>query len=188
MHTISPDMELLQDIASFSKVRRYKGMLPSKLTLFYDESRVEELITSGYIERLIVSYPCGSEPSYLRLTNSGEEMLQNLGISSAPQKRSPKRLVDDLTEEQLLLLNDLFHYAQVTCNGGMAPISCIEAESLKDLNMLLTKGYALRVKTESGKGKKRKGLVLTEKGLLTLHAANQPEFSPAEESSPASSS
>ncbi len=165
-------LRILKDIAAFSRVKRYRGMLPGKLALCYDQSLIDELLAAGLISRLQASYSCGSETMLLKLSTQGEQLLHDLALPGQADESScaEDALPVDITPEQRLLLNDIFHFSQISRFGGMMPNTEIDAYAPRDVNTLFAKGYIVRVKSESGSGVGLKGLILSDRGIAALRA------------------
>lgn len=165
----SPEhLKILKDIAVFSRVHRYHGMLPRKLAMFYDDAAIEDLLREEHIERVHFNYPCGSESVLLRLTESGQRLLAESRDALDAMGESP---MEELTPQQWNLLSDIYHTSQLRKYGGIMPLGKIEDEKLspKEVNQLYARGYLIRVKAEMGSGKKRKGFLISNKGLRTLN-------------------
>ncbi len=169
--------EILSDIASFAEVERYRGMLPAKLALCYDELKVEELIQANLVERVFITFSCGQESQLLKLTEQGRaalEDLENVGDDEQGQVRRKKALTSlkpecvELTPEQLQIMSDILHYSKIHRFGGLMPHTETAEYPARDLNILFARGFVIRVKAELGSGKKRKGLILSDKGLRCL--------------------
>ncbi len=161
-------LKILKDVSVFSRVHRYHGMLPKKLTLFYDENIIDELLHAEYIERVHFNYPCGSNTMLLRLTSTGQTALQENEDALEPM---PDDIMNELTQEQWDVLSDIYHISQLRRYAGIMPLQAIEDEKLepKIVNSLYARGFLIRVKAEVGTGKKRKGFLLTNKGLRYLN-------------------
>ncbi len=173
--------KILKDISAFSSIKRYHGMLPAKLALFYDQSKVNKLIEDECVERIVISFPCGSETVMLALTERGHEMLEALlpeyekavaRVSPAEEDDGSMQAQSGLSREQCILISDVYHYSNIHEYGGLMPYDILERYSSKDVNALSASGYLIHVKAEMGKGKKRKGVILTDKALSTLQAMN----------------
>lgn len=170
-------LEILQDIASFSSVERYRGMLPTKLALCYEERKINELVKADLVERMEISYACGQEATLLKLTEEGEELLdemvrngvQNIQILRKRKAQPPVRPeCEGLSEEQWQIMNDIFHYSKIHRFGGLMPSNETDDYSPRALNELFAQGFIIRVKAEIGTGEKRKGYILSDKGLRCL--------------------
>lgn len=162
-------LKILKDIFLFSKVHRYHGMLPRKLALFYDEAAIDELLLAEFIERVHFKYPCGSNTMLLRLTPAG---LAALHASQEPTETLPDDIaLDELTPAQWDLLSDVYHLSQLRRHGGIMPLEKVEDDKMdpKIINELYARGFLIRVKAEMGSGKKRKGFILSNKGLRHLN-------------------
>ncbi len=168
--------EILQDIASFASIERYRGMLPAKLALCYDAHKIDELVHAGLVERMQISYACGQESVLLKLTEQGDQALDRLRRSEtvAPPtlpRRKDKPLprdCGDLSPERLRILSDIQHFTGIHRFGGLMPQSEAENYAPQDLNELYAQGFVIRVKVELGTGEKRKGYILSDKGLRCL--------------------
>lgn len=161
-------LKILKDVSVFSRVHRYHGMLPRKLTLFYDEDSIDDLLHAEFIERVHFNYPCGSNTILLRLTPSGQKALQENEDALEPL---PGETLNELTQEQWDVLSDVYHISQLRRYAGIMPLQAVEEEKLdpKIVNHLYARGFLIRVKAEMGSGKKRKGFLLTNKGLRYLN-------------------
>jgi DNA-binding PadR family transcriptional regulator len=174
-------LKILQDVAAFARIRKYRGMLPSKLALFYDEGKIQELLAGGCLERIHVTYACGSETTFYKLTDKGQDCLKALkdkGLEAEPAPAAPhppppagaeaRTEDEELSKDQLILLGDIYHSSQMHRHGGVMPADELEHCQVKDLNTLFGLGYIIRVKVETGSGQKRKGYILSDKGLRYL--------------------
>ncbi len=168
---------ILKDVAAFSKIKRYRGMLPTRLVMYQDQIKIDELLEAGFIERLNVSMPCGSEHTLLKLTDAGSEAVKVLDRPDADspakqelvsQEPEACRVLENLNEEQMDILNDVFHYSKIKRFGGMMHYDELSIYDVKNVNILFARGFVIRVKADLGSGKKRKGLILSEKGLYYL--------------------
>lgn len=167
--------QLLTDIEAFSSIKRYRGMLPSKHALLFHPDSIKELIEAGLIERLVVSFACGAENTLLRLTPSGREALQQQ--HGAPKEPSQSYDADpttisheDLTSDQFEILQDIHHYTMIKRYGGIMPNEEVKNYDTKAINELFCHGLIIRVKVETHEQKKRKGVILSEKGFRYLAA------------------
>ncbi len=170
----SQHIEILKDIESFSDVARYRGMLPASLAMCYSESAIEELVQAQFIERMFISYSCGKESRFFKLTDQGRAELHWLNQggphdADARKKGSQRNPdCDELTEEQLQIMSDILHFSKIHRYGGLMPQSETEIYPPQELNRLFARGFVIRVKAELGSGKKRKGLILSDLGLRCL--------------------
>lgn len=181
MDITSRHHKVLQDIQAFTKVKKYRGMLPVKLVVYENEDAVSDLVECGMVERILVDMPCGGEMRLLKLTDSGEDFLDEADehkecISELPEGEPivcvyTSKVVDcddelyDLTKEMLNLLADVHHYSRIKRFGGMMPAEEAKAYSGEAMSTLLAAGCLVRIKAEMGGDKKRKGFILSEKGL-----------------------
>lgn len=178
MELDSQHIEILQDIASFSGIERYRGMLPTKLALCHDERKINELMAAGLVERMEMSFACGQETVLLKLTESGEELVDSMagnGSGVLSLARKPKREpipkapeCQSISPAQWQIINDIFHFSKIHRFGGLMPSSEAEAFPPRELNQLFAQGFIIRVKSEIGSGRKRKGYILSDKGLRCL--------------------
>lgn len=168
--------QLLKDIEAFSAIKRYRGMLPSKHALLFHPESIKELIEAGLIERLVVTFACGAENTLLRLTPAGRELLQKehtqQGDVSGQYATDDASAVshEDLTEEQFEILQDIHHYTMIKRYGGIMPNEEVKNYNTKTINELFCNGLIIRVKVENHVQKKRKGVILSEKGFRYLAA------------------
>ncbi|GAB7079687.1 hypothetical protein [Megalodesulfovibrio paquesii] len=162
-------LKILKDISLFARVHRYHGMLPRKLALFYDEAAIDELLEAELIERVHFKYPCGSNTMLLRLTPTGANTLQQQQASD--DTLPDNDVLDELTPEQWDVLSDMYHTSQLRRYAGILPLEKIDDERLnpKIINVLYARGFIIRVKAEMGSGKKRKGFIISNKGLRYLN-------------------
>lgn len=169
--------EILQDIASFSTIERYRGMMPMKLAMCFDELRIAELVEAGLIERIQISYACGQEATLLKLTDAGEVLLMDLAEGDAEalarlRRRAEKvvthRECAHLSQEQWQILSDVYHYTNIPRFGGLMPQEEVGIYDQRSVNELFAQGFVIRIKAELGSGVKRKGLILSDKGLTCL--------------------
>lgn len=162
-------LKVLKDISLFSRVHRYHGMLPRKLALFYDDQTIDDLLHAEYIERVHFKYPCGSNTMLLRLTTAGAAALQ--ADVGAAEMLPDNVVLDELTQEQWDVLSDIYHTSQLRRYGGILPLEKVEDERMdpKIINKLYARGFLIRVKAEMGSGKKRKGFIISNKGLRYLN-------------------
>ncbi|TVM17135.1 hypothetical protein DPQ33_10095 [Oceanidesulfovibrio indonesiensis] len=175
--------KVLKDISAFSGIKRYRGMLPAKLAVFHNPDKVEELVDEECVERIVISLACGSERVMLKLTERGHELLEELlpiyeedakegeqasgsGPDAEPQPAT------ELTRAQCILLSDIYHYSKIHSFGGLMPADILEAYDPKDTSSLSGNGYLIHVKAEMGKGRKRKGVILSDKALQLLQHFN----------------
>lgn len=171
-------VEILQDIIVFSSVERYRGMLPSKLALCHDQRKIDELVAADLVERMEMSYPCGQESTMLKLTETGQIVMDNLAREGAhivqPRPRQERHEVaipsecQGLSDQQWQILQDIFHYSKISRFGGIMPNDETENYPPRELNQLFALGFIIRVKAEIGTGEKRKGYILSDKGLRCL--------------------
>lgn len=165
-------LQILADIESFAAIKKYRGMMPNRLTLFHQPDKLDELLQCGLVERVHVDMPCGAESRLFKLTDQGVEELERYRQSDEGQdfaKTSQPGAFSGLTRPQWILLNDIFHISQMHKNGGIAPNDELAAYDPADIQALYKGGLIVRVKAETGKGGKRKGLVLSRKGLQFVH-------------------
>lgn len=166
-------LKILKDVSVFSKVHRYHGMLPRKLTLFYDEEIIDDLLHAEYIERVHFNYPCGSNTMLLRLTSAGQQALK---LNEDVIESMPPEQVEELTQEQWDVLSDVYHISQLREHAGILPLEKVDAMKVdpKIVNHLYARGFLIRVKAEMGTGKKRKGYIISNKGLRYLNLCHTP--------------
>ncbi len=165
--------QLLMDIEAFSAIKRYRGMLPSKHALLFQPESIKKLIEAGLIERLVVSFACGAETTLLRLTHAGREALQKEHTQQGNycplyDTEAPAISNSELTEEQFEILQDIHHYTMIKRYGGIMPSEEIKNYNAKAINELFCNGLIIRVKVETHEQKKRKGVILSEKGFHSL--------------------
>ncbi len=183
-------LKALRDVAAFGRIKRYHGMLPAKLAMFLEESKLKDLLQAGYIERLHVSFSCGSETKLLKLTDKGEELVARLRAEGTLEDTSPpvtagttppnqseageehRPALEPLTREQLIILNDIYHFSKITRFGGIMPLDKLKEYAAADINTLYGRGFIIRVKAEVGAGAKRKGYILSDKGAEHLKSLN----------------
>lgn len=177
MQTDDAKLRILQDIRNFTKVRRYRGMFPTKLAMFHDQNVIDELLEEGFIERIFIDLPCGSESKLLKLTEAGMDYLDTLcslppdpavAVSADCEPESAEPDPEALTKDQKVLLSDIYHFSNIRRFGGMMPREELENYNLRDVNTLYVRGYIIRIKAESGSGKKRRGMMLSDKGLRIM--------------------
>ncbi len=171
-------VKILQDIIVFSSVERYRGMLPSKLALCHDQRKIDELVAADLVERMEMSYPCGQESTLLKLTETGQIVMENLAHNGAhivkPRPKHERQETElplecrSLSALQWKILEDVFHFSKISRFGGIMPNTETENYPPKELNQLFAQGYIIRVKAEIGTGEKRKGYILSDKGLRCL--------------------
>lgn len=183
--------KILKDINAFSGIKRYRGMLPAKLAIFHDASKVEELVDEECVERIVITFACGSERVMLKLTERGHDLLEELlpiyeeaveevdmeAACPGQEEETPvvevKRVpASNLSKSQCILLSDVYHYSKIHSFGGLMPSDILETYSPKDISSLSGNGYLIHVKAEVGKGKKRKGVILADKALRLLQGYN----------------
>ncbi len=168
--------QLLLDIDAFSAIKRYRGMLPSRHALLFHPDSIKKLIDAGLIERLVVSFACGAENTLLRLTPAGRALLQEEQAGqSDPMDFSQQDTTDvcytELTSEQFEILQDIHHYTMIKRYGGIMPNEEVKNYDTRTFNELFCNGLIIRVKVENRAQKKRKGVILSEKGFRYLAAA-----------------
>lgn len=154
-------LRILKDVASFASIKRYRGMMPARLAMFTDKTKVDELVELELIERMHMSYPCGSEETLLEITSEGRQALA-AGYTPVPEEANPEL---DLSRPQLLILNDIYHFCKISRFRGMMPPDELVGYNARDVNTLFAQGYVIKVKADMGGGKKRKGLILSDKGV-----------------------
>jgi len=170
-------VEILQDIASFSSIERYRGMLPAKLAMCHDQRKINELVAADLVERMEMSYACGQEAVLLKLTESGEEVMDDLATNGSrgltlrrkvqePRQCEPECLT--LSREQWQIVSDIYHFSKIRRFGGIMPSTEADNYPPRDMNQLFALGFVIRVKAEIGTGEKRKGFILSDKGLRCL--------------------
>lgn len=177
-------LKILKDISAFSGIKRYRGMLPAKLAVFHNPDKVEELVEEECVERIVISLACGSERVMLKLTDRGHELLEELlpiyeevareEDIDAPceEQASEPPPASELTKTQCILLSDVYHYSKIHSFGGLMPFEILDAYDASDVSSLSGNGYLIHVKAEMGKGKKRKGVILSDKALRLLQHFN----------------
>ncbi len=177
-------LKILKDISAFSGIKRYRGMLPAKLAVFHNPAKVEELVEEECVERIVISLACGSERVMLKLTDHGHELLEELlplyeevareEEINAPcdEQASEPPPASELTKTQCILLSDVYHYSKIHSFGGLMPVEILDAYDPRDVSSLSGNGYLIHVKAEMGKGKKRKGVILSDKALRLLQHFN----------------
>lgn len=179
MQLLEMHKEILQDIASFSSIERYRGMMPAKLALCFDEGRIDELVESGLIERIEISYACGQEATLLKLTEEGEQTLTALAEGDTETLARLRRKVEPeppphecvhLSKDQMQIISDVYHFSKISRFGGLMPQDEIAYYDQRAVNELFAQGFVIRVKAELGSGAKRKGLILSDKGLRCLRS------------------
>ncbi|MBG0777097.1 MAG: hypothetical protein H0S85_11785 [Desulfovibrionaceae bacterium] len=172
MNLDSTHIKILKDIKSFTKVKKYRGMLPSKLALFNQDRKFDELLEAGLVQRLYVTTACGSESLYFKLTDNGHGFLDSLSPEELCADECPREYGDEeddyLTTDQASILNDIYHYSKITKHGGIMPTELLGEFDSRIINALFSKGCLIRVKADMGRSRKRKGLMLSEKGLRLL--------------------
>ncbi len=168
--------QLLMDIEAFSAIKRYRGMLPSRHALLFHPDSIKKLIEAGLIERLVVSFACGAENTLLRLTPAGRTLLQEEHGSQMDQKDfsatdAGEVCYTELTSEQFEILQDIHHYTMIKRYGGIMPNEEVKNYDTRTINELFCNGLIIRVKVENRAQKKRKGVILSEKGFRYLSSA-----------------
>ncbi|TVM30691.1 hypothetical protein [Oceanidesulfovibrio marinus] len=182
--------KILKDINAFSGIKRYRGMLPAKLAIFHDAGKVEELVDEECVERIVITFACGSERVMLKLTERGHDLLEELlpvyeeaakeaDLGEVCPEGEDSQVVEvkrthtsSLSKTQCILLSDVYHYSKIHSYGGLMPSDILETYSPKDISSLSGNGYLIHVKAEVGKGKKRKGVILSDKALRLLQGFN----------------
>ena len=170
---MTPDqghIQIMRDIASFTKIERYRGMMPDKLALYYDPGRISELLDQGYVERISVSFSCGSEQDLFKLTKEGKDFLDSLSQAPPPAQDTPEEpeiTVEDMDEEEITLLNDMYHFSKIRKYNGIMPTSEMDSYDKTRINRLFARGYIMRVKAVSG-SEQRQGYILSDRGLRIL--------------------
>lgn len=166
-------VQILRDIHHYAKIKRYHGLMPRKLTLFYDEGLLESLLESGLVKEGIIQTTCGSNPEGYRLSKKGKCDLKELGIDlrtdewKVLQSDSVVHL-DDLEEGDIEVLMDIYHLTQLKHYGGMAPQYIMENYSSSQLKALYDLGYILYIKLKGAEISSEKGYVLSEKAHKLL--------------------
>jgi len=164
-------LRILRDLSLFSKVKRYQGMLPAKLAVFYEDEKVRDLIEQGIVERYNISFPCGSHTAMLRLTEQGKQTVASLPQSEAAEHdAATDGPAESLSPEHAAALADIYHFSKIQRYGGMMPESELNNYDLKTINQLYALGFVARVSVDTGTKKKRKGLIVSEKALRYLTA------------------
>ncbi len=175
-------IDILKDIAGFARVERYRGMMPSKLALCYDGSDVDALVDADLVERMRMTYACGLENTFFKLTDAGMQLLEELarqeqeltqqekdaGVVRLPQTNNEVVFFDEcleLNEEQRQILADIWHFSNIRRFCGMMPASELEEYPPREVNTLFARGFIVQVKAELGSSGKHKGLILSSKGL-----------------------
>lgn len=174
-------IKILSDLVTFSKIDRYRGMLPAKMAAFYAQDILEEMIDQNLVESFVVSYPCGSEQTFYKMTKAGRKALEEEQANTRageysheqaedhPYKKIRDNITaDNLQEEHNHILNDIFHLSKVQRNGGLTPMEELQEYGPYEINTLYAKGYIIRVKVTMRDKTKRKGLILSDKGIKAL--------------------
>jgi molybdenum-dependent DNA-binding transcriptional regulator ModE len=174
--------KILKDISAFSGIKRYRGMLPAKLAVFHHANKVEELVEEECVERIVFSLACGSERVMLKLTERGHELLEELlpmyeevaekAEAACKDEEAEPEPTPEVSKAQCILLSDVYHYSKIHIFGGLMPNDILETYESKDVSSLSGNGYLIHVKAEVGKGKKRKGVILSDKALRLLQRFN----------------
>ncbi|MFW5735616.1 MAG: hypothetical protein ACOCWR_11200 [Oceanidesulfovibrio sp.] len=176
--------KILKDISAFSGIKRYRGMLPAKLAVFHNPDKVEELVEEECVERIVISLACGSERVMLKLSERGHELLEELlpmyeedakataKEASCEEPANELQPAPVLDKSQCFLLSDVYHYSKIHSFGGLMPYDILEGYDAKDVSSLSGNGYLIHVKAEIGKGRKRKGVILSDKALRLLQHYN----------------
>jgi hypothetical protein len=168
---------ILRDVAAFSKVKRYRGMMPTRLALYQEQAKVDDLVEAGLIERINATMSCGSEHVLLKLTRQGFDTLKELeaaqdAAQDGPAEPEAAGSERRLSEEQEEILNDIYHFSKIKRFGGMTSPDLLADYDVKNVNNLFARGFVIRVKADLGSGRKRKGFILSEKGLAYLGLAH----------------
>lgn len=147
--------EILRATAAFATVDRYQGTLPKRQALLFAKTDMTALETSGFLELVKLSFPCGKAVDGWRLTEIGREWLIAQGWDDG-----------ELAPEHLRILNDVYHYSRISRFRGMMPKECGKDYDADDLRDLFTHGYLLRIQVKGTD--KTKGWLVSAKGLAAL--------------------
>ncbi len=166
-------VQILKDIQHYSKIKRYHGLMPRKLTLVYDEGVLESLLESGLVEEGVILTTCGSNPVGYKLSEKGRDDLRNLGIDFTTDawkvlKSDNCVSMDDLEESDIEVLMDIFHLTQLKRYDGIAPKFILENYNRNQLKALYDLGYILYIKLKGAEIDCEKGYVLSEKAHKLL--------------------
>lgn len=166
-------IQILKDVSHYSKIQRYHGLMPRKEALLYDEDLLEGLVENGLVEEGVIEKSCGSNPVGYRLSEKGKSDLKSVGIDFTSDEwkvlQSDSHVhLDDLEEDDIQVLVDMYHLTRLKRFDGMAPKFIMEHYSSSQLKALYDLGYILYIKLKGAEISCEKGYVLSEKAHRLL--------------------
>lgn len=172
------ELGVLKDIQNYSRIERYLGMLPAKLTVVYQDGLLQNLIDLGLVEEGVILTSCGANPSGFRLTDEGRQTLFESGCRS-PKDRwerlaaSQHPDVDALDADTLDVLVDLYHLSKLRRFGGVVPVDFLEGYSRASFSALYDLGLIYWVKLKGKDVQRSKGYILSDKAVRLLRMAGE---------------
>lgn len=165
-------VQVLKDISRFSGIRRYHGMLPEKHALLYEAGVLDYLEECNLVEIGTVIAQCGAHMSGYRLTEGARRDLKLMGVElegeTEPQELSTEDEDGCLTNGQIEILADVYHFSRVSRFGGITPKEMLDDYDKKDIKVLYELGYILYIKLKGKAVKHGKGYILTDRSLRLL--------------------
>lgn len=166
-------LQVLQDIYRYSRIERYHGMLPQRLTYAYDDGVLPELMEMGLVEEGVILTRCGSNPIGFRLSEKGKQDLKDNGIDLLNVEWERFRQdesvdLDGLSEEDLDVLMDIYYLTKTKKYNGIAPRHLLEDYGRPRLEFLYDAGLILYIKLKGKNVQREKGYVLSERATTLL--------------------
>lgn len=169
-------LEVLRDVYSFSKIKRYHGLLPETESAVYDEGTIQNLVLAGLLEEGIIFTTCGSKLRGWRLTGQSQKLLEETGvdfnrINWENIRQTPSIDEDGLEKEHFDVLLDIYHMTKVKVFSYVAPKDLLEPFGRNMLKFLYDAGYLLYIKIKGSDVKRQKGYILTDRATGILKKA-----------------
>jgi hypothetical protein len=168
-------IQLLRDIHSFAKIKRYHGLLPVKHLLFHDQDVVEELKSDNLIEKRAIYAQCGGKMTGYRLTKAAAKRLKKLGHKLEEDDLEDRLMElsgvdpEELSPRHIEILSDVYHFSKVKVFGGLIPKHEMKDHyDKKDIRLLYDLGLILYIKIKGSDVKYEKGYILSELGRSVL--------------------
>jgi hypothetical protein len=73
-------IEIMEDIHHFSRIGRYRGLMPEKMAREYEDSDMEDLLNHGYVYRVKIRWAEGEKSEGYVISTKAHHLLRRLRI------------------------------------------------------------------------------------------------------------
>lgn len=166
-------IQVLKDINRYARIKRYHGLLPKRECFVYEDAILESLQENGIVEEGVIFTSCGSNPTGYRIAEQAREDLRRLGVDLNSEdwdraKDEESVTLDQLEQDHVDTLVDIYHFSRINKFGGMAPKAVLEDYDRGVVEYLYDAGYIYQIKVKGKNVRYEKGYVLSDKAFKIL--------------------